>query len=154
MHNNEQLMEVLTRNIPFHFFATLDGNDVNLVDATFFRVICVLAAAVVPFEITAGLDVRRKFEVERLIVGGCSLDDLSVVGFVRIPLPDIARCANDNFDGALTIGRSVLFDRVTFNRDMIAGEPTLLDGILPTLSRLARRFNVDVGARTMQDTRK
>lgn len=44
----------------------------------------------------------------------------------------------------------MLFERVTFNLDVIAGKPTLLDGILlPILPRLARRCIVDTGARTM-----
>lgn len=140
----------------FYFFATLDGNDANLVVAMVFRVIKVLVD-VVPFEITAGLDVRRKIDVERLTVVGCSVDvfiDVAALFIVRPPMPDIVRRTNGSFAEAFT-GRSVLLDRTTFNRDVIAGEPTLLDGILLMLPRLARRFNVDVGARTkIKQTRK
>lgn len=129
----------------FYFFATLGGSDVNLVEATVFRV----AWIVEPFEITAGLDNRRNIEVERLIVVvGCSVGFFAVVAIVRPPIPDIVRRVNDNFIVELA-GRSVLFDRVTFNRDGIAGEPTFLDGILTMLPRLARRCIVDAaGART------
>lgn len=137
------MMETI-KQFSFQFFATLDGNDANLVVAMVFRVIKALVD-VVAFEITAGLDVRRKFKVERLIVVGCSVDVL-IDAAVRPPMPDIARRANEYFDGAFT-GRSVLLDRVTFNREVIAGEPTFFDGILLMLPRLARRFNVDIGAR-------
>lgn len=130
----------------FYFFATLDGNDINLVAATVFRVARV---DVVPFGIIAGLDNRRNIGVERLIVVGCSVDVFTIAAFVRPPMPDIVRRANNNFDDALT-GRSVLFDRVSvFNRGVIAGEPTFLVGILPILPRLARRFTVDIGARAI-----
>lgn len=129
----------------FHFLATLDGNDINLVAATVFRVGSV---GVVPFEIIAGLDNRRNIEVERLIVVGCWVDVFTVAAFVRPPMPDIVRRANNNFDDALT-GRSVLFDRVTFNRGVIAAESTFLEGILPIHPRLARRFTVDIGARAL-----
>lgn len=66
----------------FYFFATLDGNGVNLVVATVFRVARVVAK---PFEITAGLDNRRNIDVERLIVVvvvGCSVDVFPIVEFV------------------------------------------------------------------------
>lgn len=133
----------------FYFFATFGGNDVNLVVATVFRVAKVAAE---PFEIIAGLDNRRDIEVERLIVVvvvvGCSVGFFAVVAMVRPPIPDIVRRVNDNFDAALT-GRSVLFERGTFNRDGIAGEPTFLDGTLTMLPRLARRCSVDAGARTV-----
>lgn len=75
-----------------YFFATFDGNDAILVVATVFRAARPLAVVVVvvPFEITAGLDVRRKIEVERLIVVGFfSVEFFAVVQVVRL-LPDIA----------------------------------------------------------------
>lgn len=73
----------------FHFFATLDGTDVIFVVAMVFRVARLLVAGA-PFEITAGLDVRRKIEVERLIVVGFSIEVFTVVPFLRLPIPVIA----------------------------------------------------------------
>lgn len=125
----------------------MGGNGVNLVVATVLRVARVV---VKPFGITAGLDNRRSIDVERLIVvdvvGGCTVGVFTAVAFVRPPTPDIVRRVNDSLDVAVTVGRSMLFERVTFNRDVIAGEPTLLDGILPILPRLARRCIVAIGA--------
>lgn len=133
----------------FYFFAIFGGKDVNLVVATVFRVVRVL---IVPVEIIAGLDNRRKLiEVERLIavavVVGCSVGFFAVVEIALAPIPDIVRRVNDNFDVAFT-GRSTLFERATFIRDGIAGEQTFPVGILTVLPRLARRCFVNAGART------
>ena len=125
----------------------MDGNDVNLVVAMVFRVAIVLFVAE-PFEIIAGLDVRRGIEMERLMVVAGSVGVFIAVAFARaVVIPEIVRRVNDNLDGTLA-GRSVLFDRVTFNRDVIAVESTFLDGIFPIHPRLARRFSGNVGART------
>lgn len=141
---------------------SFDGNNEFILDvAAVLRVVEPLVG-VVPVDITAGLDTRREMDVVRLIDAAVWVIGvfIAVLPAVRVPvaafdpetalpMPETALRTMAIFDVAAA-GRSTLFGRDVFNRDVMAGEATpvfVAIRPMPILPRLARRFTVDSDGR-------